>query len=65
MGRLIARISNVYNRMILAEDYPVIRSQEPKVSDLEIGEHFIPADRLIAVDLQHRRDRIEAARGEA
>jgi hypothetical protein len=30
----------------------------------DIGEHFIPADRPIAIDLQHRRDLIEAARAE-
>jgi hypothetical protein len=60
--RLIAKFSNVFNRYILAEDYPVIRSQTLKVADLEIGERFIPADRPIAVYLQHRRNLINAAR---
>jgi hypothetical protein len=39
----------------------VIRSQTPKVTDLNIGERFIAADRPIAIYLQHRRDLIEAA----
>jgi phenylpropionate dioxygenase-like ring-hydroxylating dioxygenase large terminal subunit len=64
LGRFLAWVGNLYNRLILSEDYPVIRSQEPKVAGLEIGEHFIPADRPIAVYLQHRRDLIEAARAE-
>jgi phenylpropionate dioxygenase-like ring-hydroxylating dioxygenase large terminal subunit len=62
LARLTAHIANVYNRRILAEDYPVIRSQRPRVSELDIGEHFIPADRPIALYLQHRRELIEAAR---
>lgn len=61
--RLIGRLGSFYNLRILAEDYAVIRSQSPRVGDLDIGEHFIPADRPIAVYLQHRRDRIEAAAG--
>jgi phenylpropionate dioxygenase-like ring-hydroxylating dioxygenase large terminal subunit len=61
IGRLVAAVNNVFNRTVLAEDYRVIRSQLPKVSDLDIGEHFIPADRPVAVYLQHRRDLMEAA----
>ncbi len=60
--RWMLRVGNVLNRRVLAEDYRVIRSQVPKVSDLDIGEHFVAADRPIAVYLQHRRDLIEAAR---
>ncbi len=58
--RLIAWLSNVFNRRILAEDYLVIREQRPKVADLEIGERFIPADRPIALYLKRRRELIEA-----
>ena len=61
VGRLIASVNNVFNRYVLAEDYAVQRSQLPKVSDLDIGERFIPADRPIAMYLQRRRDLIEAA----
>ncbi len=61
LTRLMARISNVFNRYVLSEDYPVIRSQTPKVADLDIGERYIPADRPIALYLQHRRDLIENA----
>ena len=59
LTRLAAKISNVFNRYVLSEDYPVIKSQLPKVADLEIGERFIPADRPIAVYLQHRRNLIQ------
>jgi phenylpropionate dioxygenase-like ring-hydroxylating dioxygenase large terminal subunit len=62
LTRLLARLNNVVNRYILAEDYPVIRSQVPRVSRLENGESFIPADRPIALYLQHLRASIEAAR---
>ncbi len=61
LARLAGRVTNIYNRRILAEDYPVIRSQRPKVAGLNIGEHFIPADRPIAVYLQHRHDLIKSA----
>lgn len=60
LTRLAAKISNVFNRYVLSEDYPVINSQLPKVADLEIGERFIPADRPIAVYLQHRRNLVQA-----
>jgi phenylpropionate dioxygenase-like ring-hydroxylating dioxygenase large terminal subunit len=62
VGRWIAWVTNLFNRYILSEDYAVIRSQMPKVSGLDIGERFIPADRPIAIYLQRRRDLIEAAR---
>ena len=54
--------TNLFNRWILNEDYAVTRSQRPKKSDLKIGEHFIPADRPIALYLQHRRNLIELAK---
>ncbi|HWB12983.1 MAG TPA: aromatic ring-hydroxylating dioxygenase subunit alpha [Pirellulales bacterium] len=62
VGRTMAKINNLFNRYILAEDYPVIRSQMPKVSDLDIGERFIPADRPIVLYLQRRRELIDASR---
>ena len=63
LTRLIAWVSNLFNLYVLSEDYSVIRSQTPKVSDLNIGERFIPADRPIAIYLQHRRDLIARSRG--
>jgi len=59
---IITRWTNLFNRWILKEDYAVTRSQFPKKSDLRIGEHFIPADRPIALYLQHRRHLIDAAK---
>jgi phenylpropionate dioxygenase-like ring-hydroxylating dioxygenase large terminal subunit len=60
LTRGIAQFTNVFNRYILSEDYTVIRSQTPKVSDLAIGERFIPADRPIAIYLKHRQQLMEA-----
>jgi phenylpropionate dioxygenase-like ring-hydroxylating dioxygenase large terminal subunit len=64
LGKVITRLSNVFNRMVLNEDYHIARSQRPKKSGLQIGEHFIPADRPIALYLQHRRQRMESSAGE-
>jgi phenylpropionate dioxygenase-like ring-hydroxylating dioxygenase large terminal subunit len=55
LARALTSMSNIFNRYTLNEDYVVSRSQRPKKSDLNIGEHFIPADRPIALYLQHRR----------
>ena len=63
LNRLLARINGPFNRYVLSEDYPVIRSQRPRVGDLDIGETFIPADRPIAIYLQRKRELIEAAQG--
>jgi phenylpropionate dioxygenase-like ring-hydroxylating dioxygenase large terminal subunit len=56
LGRALTSVSNLFNRYTLSEDYAISRSQRPKKSDLNIGEHFIPADRPIALYLQHRRN---------
>lgn len=61
IGKTISRISNLFNRLVLSEDYAITVTQNPKKSDLNIGERFIPGDRPIALYLQHRRDLIEAA----
>ena len=61
LNRLLAKLNGPFNRYVLAEDYPVIRSQRPKIGDLDIGESFIPADRPVAIYLQRRRELIEAA----
>ena len=60
LGRALTSVSNLFNRYTLKEDYVISRSQRPKKSDLNIGEHFIPADRPIALYLQHRRNLIRA-----
>ncbi len=53
--------SNLFSRYVLSEDYAITRTQQPKKSDLNIGEHFIPGDRPIALYLRQRRDLIMAA----
>ncbi|NOK61959.1 MAG: hypothetical protein GFH27_549289n346 [Chloroflexi bacterium AL-W] len=64
LGKLFARIGNIYNRYVLHEDEEIIVSQTPKKADLDIGERFIPGDRPIALYLKHRRDLILAAQEE-
>ncbi len=61
LGGLFTRTSNLMNRYVLGEDYRIARSQRPKKSGLEIGEHFIPADRPVALYLQYRRQMQRAA----
>lgn len=55
LGRLFARLSNLYNRYVLSEDEAIVTTQWPKKSDLDVGNRFIPGDRPIALYLQHRR----------
>ncbi len=64
LGNALTRASNLFNQRVLSEDYAITRTQRPKKSDLNIGEHFIPADRPIALYLRQRRDLILAARNE-
>ncbi len=58
IGRLVAEMSNLFNRYVVKEDQEIIESQSPKISDLNIGERFIPGDRPIALYLQRRRELI-------
>lgn len=58
IGQLVAEVSNLFNRYVVSEDKRVIESQFPKISDLNIGERFIPGDRPIALYLQRRRELI-------
>jgi phenylpropionate dioxygenase-like ring-hydroxylating dioxygenase large terminal subunit len=61
LDRLLASASNVYNRYILSEDEVIVTTQQPKKSDLNVGNRFIPGDRPIALYLQQRRALILAA----
>ena len=61
LGHALTAFSNLFNRRVLSEDYAITKTQQPKKSDLNIGEHFIPADRPIALYLRHRRNLILAA----
>jgi len=64
LGHALTAFSNLFNRRVLSEDYAITKTQQPKKSDLNIGEHFIPADRPIALYLRHRRNLILAASNE-
>jgi phenylpropionate dioxygenase-like ring-hydroxylating dioxygenase large terminal subunit len=55
ISRAISAIGNRFNLKVLSEDYYITKTQSPKKSDINIGERFIPADRPIALYLQHRR----------
>lgn len=59
-----AYVSNLFNLYVLREDEGVVMTQRPKISGLDVGDRFIPADRPIAVYLQQRRDLILAAQQE-
>lgn len=59
VGHGLAFVSNLFNRYVLSEDYAITSTQRPKKSDLNIGERFIPADRPIALYLQHRAELIQ------
>jgi hypothetical protein len=59
IGRALAFANNFLNRYILSEDYLITSTQRPKKADLNIGERFIPADRPIALYLQHRSELIQ------
>ncbi|MBV9789859.1 MAG: aromatic ring-hydroxylating dioxygenase subunit alpha [Chloroflexi bacterium] len=61
LGRLFVNASNLYNRYVLSEDEAIVTTQQPKKSDLNVGNRFIPGDRPIALYLQHRRNLILAA----
>ncbi len=53
VGRLIAVMSNQFNKLVLSEDYAITVTQTPKKGGLDAG-NFIPGDRPIALYLQHR-----------
>ncbi len=55
LNRIFTYLGNRFNLVVLREDYNITRTQEPKKSDINIGERFIPGDRPIALYLQHRR----------
>lgn len=64
LGRLIARMSNQFNKVVLGEDYAITVTQRPKKGGLNTG-YFIPGDRPIALYLQHREDLLARANKEA
>ncbi|GCE29099.1 oxidase [Dictyobacter alpinus] len=64
LGKGLTFLTNLANKYILNEDYAITRTQHPKKASLNIGEHFIPGDRPIALYLRQRRDLILAATGE-
>lgn len=64
VGKLIARASNLFNKLVLSEDEYIVKTQWPTYDDIDIGQ-FIPGDRPIALYLQHRRALIAEQREHA
>lgn len=59
---LLGYLSNLSNLYVLKEDERVVMTQRPRISGLDVGDRFIPADRPIALYLQHRANLINAFR---
>jgi phenylpropionate dioxygenase-like ring-hydroxylating dioxygenase large terminal subunit len=61
LSHLINRTMNIFTYYVLNEDYVIVRTQQPKKNNLNIGEQFVPSDRPIALYLSHRRELIKRA----
>jgi hypothetical protein len=55
LRNVIPFLSVKFQLYVAREDRVIVETQYPKKADLRIGERFIPADRPLAVYLQHRR----------
>ena len=62
IGTALAWLFNRFNLMVAAEDYRVLRTVKPLMAEVGPSDHLIPADRPIALYLQHRRALIEGRR---
>jgi phenylpropionate dioxygenase-like ring-hydroxylating dioxygenase large terminal subunit len=65
LDRLLCKLSNLGNRVILAQDKRVVLTQRPKKTELAMGEKLFQADRPIVAYRQRRKELIEEARGRA
>ena len=63
LDRLFCRLSNLGNRIILGQDKRVVLTQQPKKTDMAMGEKLFQADRPIVAYRQRRKELIEEARG--
>lgn len=55
IGKVIAIISNYFNRVILHQDRRVVLTQKPKRSELKMDEKLIPGDKPI-IEFRKRRE---------
>jgi phenylpropionate dioxygenase-like ring-hydroxylating dioxygenase large terminal subunit len=61
LDRLLCRLSNLGNRIILGQDKRVVLTQQPKKTELAMGEKLFQADRPIVAYRQRRKELIEEA----
>ena len=59
MDRLFCKLSNLGNRIILGQDKRVVLTQQPKKTDMAMGEKLFQADRPIVAYRQRRKKFIE------
>jgi phenylpropionate dioxygenase-like ring-hydroxylating dioxygenase large terminal subunit len=63
LDRLLCKLSNLGNRIILSQDKRVVLTQQPKRTELAMGEKLFQADRPIVAYRQRRKELMEEARG--
>ena len=63
MDRLFCKLSNLGKRVILGQDKRVVLTQQPKKTDMDMGEKLFQADRPIVPYRQRRKELIEEAEG--
>jgi phenylpropionate dioxygenase-like ring-hydroxylating dioxygenase large terminal subunit len=61
LDRLLCKLSNLGNRIILGQDKRVVLTQQPKRTALDMGEKLFQADRPIVAYRQRRKELIEEA----
>jgi len=61
LDRLLCKLSNLGNRIILGQDKRVVLTQQPKRTELAMGEKLFQADRPIVAYRKRRRELIEEA----
>ena len=61
MDRLLCKLSNLGNRIILGQDKRVVLTQQPKKTDMAMGEKLFQADRPIVAHRQRRKELVERA----
>ena len=59
LDRLLCHLSNLGNRIILGQDKRVVLTQQPKKTELAMGEKLFQADRPIVAYRQRRKELIE------
>ncbi len=61
LGKWVARLAMPFNRRILHQDQRVVETQEPKASQLKMGEKLVQADYPIVAYRRRRQELMERA----